>query len=522
HAGRATPRRDAWSISTWIGWSKNCWRPAAWKPMRAVAGSISNRPGLCPFAATANCCAALSRMCCATPCATRRKAPQSMSGWKQPPGRLRFRCAITVPECRKRCCPGSFSRFSGWTVPETARRAAWGWAWRLHTAPSARITGVLRRTMPRRVCGCAWKSHSRTGLLAWPPGLSLRCVVTVINSQGHGLLAPHRNRFGRRRPRRNVRYRRRTGDRAGPALFHEAQRSGFHRHIAGRADPACGTAGRHGILPPRPREFEIRAGDRGGPVPGFLFWRAHHIGAAATDDPADLRRVSGAGGGAHAAGEQVIGAAASLRSRLQQLLPRYRAARVSKRFERDLTQQPVAVGSLLVDADNLHERGEAAGGFVHVLAFLQHDLVLDPVGKRDIAKEDALLQHQRLAVLEQQLVLADVVPLLHVHVGQELVQSLAPGGVFGAAQGLFERILLGFQRAAGLGHGFPLAGQRDFHAGLHDIERQQAGADRHEARQQYPKNSVHWLHDSGNCCRAGRLWTTPVDFRQPFGWPKDT
>src|ERR1039457_1028801 len=57
---------------------------------------------------------------------------------------------------------------------------------------------------------------------------------------------------------------------------------------ANRADiaPVSGAAKR--CFAEKPQDARLSrgrvAGDRGGPVPGFLFWRAHHIGAAATDD----------------------------------------------------------------------------------------------------------------------------------------------------------------------------------------------------------------------------------------------
>ena len=69
-----------------------------------------------------------------------------------------------------------------------------------------------------------------------------------------------------------------------------------------------------------------------------------------------------------------------------------------------------------------------------------------------------------------------------MHIGEKFIKGFAPGGIFGAAQSLFERVFLGFQGSAGLGHGLTFAGQGYFHPGLHDIERQQARTHRYKAR----------------------------------------
>ena len=144
--------------------------------------------------------------------------------------------------------------------------------------------------------------------------------------------------------------------------------------------------------------------------------------------------------------------------------------------------------ALVEDGHVLHQAADIG-------AFFHGDLVLDPVGERDVAEVHALLQHQALAVLHQHAVFARVVALLHAQFVQEVLQRLAFGHRFRGAQRGIERCpqrrFLRIQRPPRFRQAFALLRQRDFHARLHDEPGQQTGSDGRKTGQQYPDQSFH-------------------------------
>jgi len=99
--------------------------------------------------------------------------------------------------------------------------------------------------------------------------------------------------------------------------------------------------------------------------------------------------------------------------------------------------------------------------------------MLNPVGERDIAEEETLLENHGFLVEKQGLALSHVVPFLDSEIAQEFVEAFAAGGLFGSFDLLDEHFFLGSDSGLSGGKDFTFPGNGNFHPCLHNIERQE-------------------------------------------------
>src|ERR1700749_3029234 len=93
-------------------------------------------------------------------------------------------------------------------------------------------------------------------------------------------------------------------------------------------------------------------------------------------------------------------------------------------------EQPAYGYSGGVAQRGMGEDRHRAGHLIGIDALFDGHFVLNPAGKRDVAEEDSLLADKHFAGHEKNSVLARVVALLDVYVGQELVHCAAARGFF--------------------------------------------------------------------------------------------
>ena len=90
---------------------------------------------------------------------------------------------------------------------------------------------------------------------------------------------------------------------------------------------------------------------------------------------------------------------------------------------------------------------------LQVRPLFHHEFALHPVRERNIPEVQPLLKHDALARREEPLDFADIVPLLNVDIGQEIVQRFAFCRLLGGPDGFFRGPLLRFEPDTSLGSG---------------------------------------------------------------------
>lgn len=137
------------------------------------------------------------------------------------------------------------------------------------------------------------------------------------------------------------------------------------------------------------------------------------------------------------------------------------------------------------------EDGGRLGEAAEVAAVFNRHFVLDPVGERDVAEEEAFLEDHRLAVGHQRFRFADVVTFFDPDIGEEVIEGPAFGFFFGGVNFVFDGLLLRVELRLEFGDDFAFLRDGDFQLRLHDEEGEEGGTGRDEDGEEDPEESVY-------------------------------